>query len=166
MKLTYTQQLAHPQWQRRRLEMLQAADWECAKCFDKEATLHVHHRQYFKGRMAWEYSDKELVVLCADCHQLEHVSAENLKRLLTMIPIDHCDIDDAIALLAGYYSPHVPEIEGLFLEVALNPSLASIGFIAEAMKGLTTKQLCKVNELVEALQGERRADSPVDEVPL
>lgn len=71
-KMTYREQLLHPNWQRRRLEMLARAVWMCQRCGDTDKTLHVHHKGYVKGRMAWEYEDQELLVVCDECHAEEH----------------------------------------------------------------------------------------------
>lgn len=59
-KLSWSQQYKHPQWQRKRLEALEAAGWECENCGEKETTLNVHHKRYVKGRMIWEYDVSEL----------------------------------------------------------------------------------------------------------
>ena len=98
MKLTYSEQLKHPNWQKKRLESLEAARWECANCGDKSQTLHVHHRQYFKGRMAWEYSGAELAVLCETCHTAEHQDLDALRRMLVNV-----ETREALALLGGFH---------------------------------------------------------------
>lgn len=72
MAQTYKQQLADPRWQKRRLTRLELAAWACDRCFTSDKQLHVHHPRYIKGRMAWEYADDELEVLCVDCHQKHH----------------------------------------------------------------------------------------------
>ena len=95
--LTYSQQLKHPNWQRRRLEMLNGANFECQNCGDKNKMLHVHHKQYFKNRMPWEYSDTELIVLCEDCHKEEHKSTDGIKKLLSEI-----GTNEAYPLVAGF----------------------------------------------------------------
>lgn len=82
MTLTWAEQYRHPQWQRRRLERLQAANYACESCEGTEATLHVHHRRYFRGRMVWEYSDAELEVLCEECHERVHQAREKLKTIV------------------------------------------------------------------------------------
>lgn len=97
-KLTYAQQLAHPLWQRRRLEMLNAADWKCTMCGCADQQLHVHHKQYFKGRLAWEYSNDELQVLCAVCHERSHELDTGIKKILARVPQR-----EALALLIGYF---------------------------------------------------------------
>lgn len=75
-KMSYSDQLKHPNWQRKRLEVLESAGWCCQRCRAGEVTLHVHHRAYVKGRMAWEYEGSELEALCKDCHEGEHADQE------------------------------------------------------------------------------------------
>lgn len=99
-KLTYSEQLRHPKWQRKRLEVLQAAGWECENCGDKETTLNVHHKRYIKGRMAWEYGRDELVALCEPCHQSDHQDRDCLDRLLAEAGIG--SHSQAIGLFGGY----------------------------------------------------------------
>lgn len=110
MKMTYAEQLKHPNWQRRRLEMLEAAGFECSRCGDKETTLHVHHPRYIKGRMAWEYDNTELEVLCADCHENHHFCAKAIARLM-----QHADEYSILGLIAGYLSQH-EDIDPGFIE--------------------------------------------------
>lgn len=98
-KMSYSEQLKHPFWQRKRLEVLEAADFSCCNCGDTEMTLHVHHKRYVKGRMAWEYEAHELQALCEPCHALQHEHREVLDRLL-MIGIDR--LQKAVGLLVGY----------------------------------------------------------------
>ena len=64
----YVEKLKDPRWQRKRLEVLERADWTCVACGAKDKTLHVHHRQYLKDREPWDYSAEQLEVLCEDCH--------------------------------------------------------------------------------------------------
>jgi 5-methylcytosine-specific restriction endonuclease McrA len=88
----YQSLLADPRWQRRRLEVLERAGWRCTRCHNENKQLHVHHRQYIYGRMPWEYSDDELVVLCDDCHGLEHEpepTDEDIRREATIEKLQH-----------------------------------------------------------------------------
>lgn len=80
--MSYAQQLRHPNWQRRRLERLAVADFQCDNCGAIDITLHVHHPRYVRGRMAWEYSDDELQVLCEGCHGEHHAAEEVLMSLM------------------------------------------------------------------------------------
>jgi hypothetical protein len=98
-KMTYGEQLKHPFWQRKRLQVLEAAAWGCESCGDKGSTLHVHHRRYVKGRMAWEYEDHELQALCQACHGEQHEQRELLDRLLLS---EGAELPNVIGLLAGY----------------------------------------------------------------
>ena len=42
----YAELLKKPQWQKRRLQMLEKAGWMCAECGAEEQQLHVHHKRY------------------------------------------------------------------------------------------------------------------------
>lgn len=75
---TYAEKLRSPKWQRKRLEVLQAAGFKCETCADTEDELHVHHKWYLPKHEPWDYPPECFQVLCAFCHQL--VTAEN--RLL------------------------------------------------------------------------------------
>jgi hypothetical protein len=70
---TYSEKLKDPRWQKRRLEIMQKADFSCEECGDNESSLQIHHRIYRKGKQPWEYDNEELVCLCEECH----MGAEN-----------------------------------------------------------------------------------------
>lgn len=72
-QIDYARLLTDPRWQRRRLEMLEAAGFKCQRCFCGDKTLHVHHREYIAGRKPWEYTDGQLMVVCEDCHEMQHL---------------------------------------------------------------------------------------------
>lgn len=80
--MAYADLLKDPRWQRKRLEMLNAAEWMCRLCFATEKTLHVHHKHYRRGAMPWEYSDSELEVLCENCHEAITETTRSLKEIL------------------------------------------------------------------------------------
>ena len=76
----YAELLKKPQWQKRRLQMLEKAGWKCVECGAEEQQLHVHHRRYIAGATPWEYEDKDLVVLCEACHEKAHgIEAERTR---------------------------------------------------------------------------------------
>lgn len=151
MKLTYAQQLQHPNWQRRRLEVLNAAGWACQACAATGSTLHVHHKQYFKGRMAWEYADHELAVLCKACHEQEHITEDHLKRLLACIPPGQSKLHNALSLLAGYLSADFHEVESVAMEIGTDMRFGAIGVVAAEMRVLSMPQLAKVADYVYRL---------------
>lgn len=93
-RMTYSEQLKHPLWQRRRLEILSRADFKCERCESTEKTLHVHHKQYRKGAKAWEYEDHDLIALCEDCHSAEHLTREELQTVLAQLDLE--DMDELI----------------------------------------------------------------------
>jgi broad specificity phosphatase PhoE len=95
---TYSERLKDPRWQRRRLEILQRADFSCEKCEAKDKTLHVHHKLYRKGAMPWEYADHELISLCEDCHESWHELRSRLDAAIALL--DSTEIEQLI----GYAS--------------------------------------------------------------
>lgn len=73
-KKTYSEKLKDPRWQKKRLEILNRDEWTCQMCYDKDRTLHVHHKYYNKeSEFPWEIEDKALVTLCEECHESETV---------------------------------------------------------------------------------------------
>lgn len=68
-KKSYSEKLKDPRWQKKRLEVLEAGRWQCRKCWSKDKELHVHHLVYDKGAQPWEYENRDLIVLCANCHK-------------------------------------------------------------------------------------------------
>jgi hypothetical protein len=95
--------LLDPRWQKKRLEVLNAAGWCCEMCGDSESTLHVHHKQYIKGRDPWEYEVGQLCALCKDCHSASHEVKDKLNDVCSYAAIDGPKSRDSCAsLLAGY----------------------------------------------------------------
>ena len=111
--MSYRDQLLHPNWQRKRLECLDAAGWKCVRCQATESTLHVHHKRYVKGRMAWEYEDHELAVLCANCHQSAHGLQDEIAGILTFADISLTpkaeNMPSVCSVLLGYLWSEVSE---------------------------------------------------------
>lgn len=74
MPKSYSDKLKDPRWQRKRLEVLQRANWTCECCErnleeGNDAELHVHHRWYNYGKEPWEYPDECFSALCKPCHE-------------------------------------------------------------------------------------------------
>ena len=82
---SYSEKLKDPRWQKLRLEALDAAEWKCKACYEKDETLHVHHRKYIKGREPWEYSLDELIVVCKTCHKEIHDYKDKIIDEITRI---------------------------------------------------------------------------------
>lgn len=133
-KLTYAEQLKHPNWQRKRLEALNAAEFECTNCGNKEKTLHVHHKKYVRGRSAWEYDLHELQVLCEDCHEATHEVkgklAEVLGRKFNDIPMD----EFAYGLLVGFLGPfHLASADEMESAWRVSQPSVDLGYMLAAL---------------------------------
>lgn len=83
--MTYTDQLKHPMWQKRRLEIMELHDFECGNCGNTENMLNIHHKIYKKGHKAWEYLDEEYECLCTDCHSSAHHLNDIIKEILSKL---------------------------------------------------------------------------------
>lgn len=116
-KLSYSEQLKHPLWQKRRLEIMSAAGFQCSRCSSKDVTLNVHHVFYKKGYMLWEYKDKALRCLCEDCH----AAAESHK---TMLQCGMAYAEDLDARIAGYAVGAALFSDGLICERVDNHEVA------------------------------------------
>lgn len=109
VKNTYFEKLKDPRWQRKRLEALQAADWRCERCMDGESTLHVHPKQYFKGRDPWDYEVGQLSVVCEDCHRVEHETDDPLLVAASYVSLSGpIDREMAAAILLGMIGKPLP----------------------------------------------------------
>ena len=112
--MNYYEKLKDPRWQKKRLEVLEFADWSCELCGDSESELHVHHKQYIKGREPWEYDVQQLVSLCKSCHAERHALGSDFLTIVTSYA-NYCgsrDRDACAHLLAGFLRLYVP-LEGL-----------------------------------------------------
>jgi hypothetical protein len=81
-----------PQWQKRRLEIMQIAEFRCAECGDDSSPLNVHHAYYTKGALPWEYPDSALKCLCGLCHEAAHEVLAQLKEIAGLLPADSAKI--------------------------------------------------------------------------
>jgi 5-methylcytosine-specific restriction endonuclease McrA len=75
----YSQLLTMPQWQHKRRIILNRDGNQCRSCGSRHG-LHVHHRQYHtdaktgQRKMPWDYANRYLITLCANCHQNGHMT--------------------------------------------------------------------------------------------
>ena len=99
----YWQKLKDPRWQRKRLEVMERSDFACEICGDKESTLNVHHKEYFKGREPWDYLPEQLAVLCEECHENLHDKTDVLRLIISVLPLDGPWCREEVAMiLAGF----------------------------------------------------------------
>lgn len=88
MSSSFFENYKKPEWQKRRLEILERAGWACEWCGDGEMQLQVHHKKYFKGRMPWEYRDDQLIALCEACHEESHMHMDRINSQLSAWNVD------------------------------------------------------------------------------
>ncbi len=66
--MPYAEYLKSPEWQEIRIRKLKNAYYLCELCGHK-GPMHVHHKTYIRRGEEW---DRDLIVLCADCHAKFH----------------------------------------------------------------------------------------------
>lgn len=103
----YAAKYRDPRWQRKRLEVMQRANFACQECDSTTTTLNVHHRRYRKGAAPWEYDDHELMCLCESCHSQHHNHQRAIEELLA--GCDLFELPHLHALLVGYRGGIVSE---------------------------------------------------------
>jgi hypothetical protein len=84
----YQELLKDPRWQKKRLEIMQKADFRCSECGSEKSTLNIHHGYYEKGKNPWEYSNSTLHCLCDDCHEERGKYEGFIKRLFSTLSLD------------------------------------------------------------------------------
>jgi len=67
--LSYPEQMKHPFWQRKRLEIMQRDEFKCTICGATEKQLTIHHLCYFPNTLAWEYDNELMVTICQFHHE-------------------------------------------------------------------------------------------------
>lgn len=83
-KITYSEKLRDPKWQKKRLEVFERDLFTCQLCGDKETELQVHHRTYVPGKEPWDYDNSNFITYCKCCHAV----VEDLKSRSSGIPIN------------------------------------------------------------------------------
>ena len=83
----YAKKLQDPRWQRKRLEVMQAAGWTCVICGDKDEELNVHHPAYSAYHEPWDYTN--LQCLCRTCHTIQHLPKEKMILHAKQIVTEH-----------------------------------------------------------------------------
>lgn len=79
--MSYADDLKHPKWQRKRLEIMRRDGWACTACHANDKTLHIHHKRYIAGHKPWEYADVDLSTFCEECHKLYHSVADHYANM-------------------------------------------------------------------------------------
>lgn len=77
-KLSYSDQLKDPRWQKKRLGIMNRDGFKCKLCNDESSTLHAHHIVYDYNKMPWEYDDNQIITVCEMHHTAIH-EFENIR---------------------------------------------------------------------------------------
>ena len=91
--MTYQEQLKSPQWQKKRLEIMERDEFECKHCNENKKTLNVHHIIYHKNKKLWEYDEIELITLCESCHKKLHYTIKWMTTTITLFKWDNIEFD-------------------------------------------------------------------------
>lgn len=67
-KEEYIDYLRSEDWQERRKEIMEEADWECEQCSEKATQLH--HLNY--DNLGYEQLGVDVIPLCKNCHEEIH----------------------------------------------------------------------------------------------
>lgn len=93
--MTYREKLRLPQWQKKRLAILERDDWACCICHRKDASLQVHHLVY-ANRDPWDYPDEVLQTLCEECHEVRQELTDKIVNALRLalknIPTERLEV--------------------------------------------------------------------------
>jgi hypothetical protein len=73
---SYSEKLKDPRWQKKRLKVMEYANWRCQICGCKDKTLHIHHSYYIRGKQPWQYPEGSLICICHACHDKIHGKKE------------------------------------------------------------------------------------------
>lgn len=84
-KPTYYELLRRPEWQRKRLEIMERDGFACVNCKATDKTLNVHHGYYRKDAMPWDYDSETLVTLCEKCHETRHFIFSEIKEAMAYL---------------------------------------------------------------------------------
>lgn len=131
----YWKLLQHPNWQRKRLEILERDNFACTYCGADTEQLHVHHGYYRRGANPWDYPNKSLTTLCEPCHK----SAQNEMQ----------DVHEAIGLLDAHDIQRVLGYAlGLLNFDRPNKQIALTSY--EAASGVADAWRLSVNDVIAA----------------
>jgi hypothetical protein len=150
MKMSYSEQLKRPEWQKKRLEVLNAAGWKCQQCTDAQSMLHVHHKRYVKGRMAWDYVLGDFEALCEACHSEAHETKELIEEILAGIPTSMWM--DVASLLVGWADGIVNEE---LSTRAYDAFSEEVGLLASACKELSIYEVLELRASADEIAKQR-----------
>lgn len=132
----YSDLLKSPEWQKKRLKLLEAANWECQVCGSGKKQLQVHHRTYKKGAAPWEYDDRDFSVLCDD----HHAAVTWEKKRLAEVLDEYERLNLPLLAVIGYVGAAVSSASDSTIETHSTEEAAGVA----ALVG------CSVDDVLEA----------------
>ena len=141
---SYATKLKDPRWQKKRLEILEQADWACEVCGDSRSTLHVHHKHYIKGREPWDYDANQLASVCSSCHESHHDSSDLLSDVVSRLPmIGPVNKEAAAKVIAGLVGQDIDCEHGRFWW--------DLGRVAWGLATLNARDFEEISKCITAL---------------
>jgi hypothetical protein len=137
--MAYSDLLKDRRWQRKRLEVLDAAGWVCEECgSDKNSDqLHAHHLRYVYGRDPWDYPSDELKSLCKPCHDDATKWCKKLDELVREVKLGgSSDVKEAVGYLSALVANGWRAVAANQTKVAVSGSCDAEG-IGNYVLGLT-----------------------------
>lgn len=108
---TYAEWLRDPRWQKKRLKIMEYANFRCQICGRKDLTLHCHHSYYAPPKRPWQYPNGSIICVCEKCHDWIH--GRNQPKSLKITPAELVQLE-------------IPD----YLSLPVNPSTAAERFSA------------------------------------
>lgn len=117
-KKNYSEKLRNPQWQKKRLEILQRDSFTCLLCSDTTTELHVHHKEYIYGNEPWEYPNDNFETYCKHCHLVcEDLKEDGIKIIAA------CKAHGSDGFINYYSITSVPSCDELCVTIyRINPN--------------------------------------------
>jgi len=100
--MEYNELLKSPNWQKKRLFILERDSWKCRFCGDEHTQLQVHHTIYLPDKLPWDYPDEYLLTLCSICHADEEKLKYEDKFLLGNIVMAGIKRRDLYSLASSF----------------------------------------------------------------
>lgn len=111
--MEFKEQYKHPNWQKKRLEILERDNYTCVECGETEKTLHVHHDYYARSKKIWEYDDEFLQTLCEDCHSERHEYKSLVKECIDVIFRNNHMLNTLHNILLELYGCNINDLKKL-----------------------------------------------------
>lgn len=146
---TYYELLKDPRWQKKRLEVMNAAEFTCEVCGSTDRMLSIHHSYYEKGLKPWEYPSQSLHCLCDECHKNVQDFNALLQRQIGELDLTEHEI--AYGYLLG-------------LQMSSCPHVVAEVFSFEVAQGIADAWQIRPEQILDVLQDRKIDGWKLDEL--